>query len=226
VSKAPYHSYSSTDGQEAFSKSQNSYLCSRTKDGPAFHVVAPSLANFGFSSRVDKKGFSIAQHAEAVHKIMLALGYEEYVTQAGDWGFLITRALGHLYPAHVKAIHTNWVGAPFPSALTSPLLFGTSILKFAGAVPGLKSVLAYIPGATYTAREIESFASAKDWWEGSGRGYFAILGTKPQTMAYSLADSPSGLLGFIWEKLKAWSDDYPWTDDEILAWISITIVAV
>jgi hypothetical protein len=68
---------------------------------------------------------------------------------------------------------------------------------------------------------MKNLERAKDWFIGSGRGYFAILSTKPQTMAYSFADSPSGLLGFVWEKLKDWSDDYPWTDDEILTWISI-----
>jgi hypothetical protein len=40
-------------------------------------------------------------------------------------------------------------------------------------------------------------------------------------MAYSLSDSPTGLLAFIYEKLHDWTDDYPWTDEEILMWISI-----
>lgn len=49
-----------------------------------------------------KKGFGIGRYAESMHKVMLALGYEEYVTQGGDWGFLITRAMAHLYPQHVR----------------------------------------------------------------------------------------------------------------------------
>jgi hypothetical protein len=143
------------------------------------------------------------------------------VTQGGDWGFLITRALGYLYPKHVKAIHTNWVYAAMPPPLTAPLLFTTSMLKFAGVLPGLKSILSYFPSATYTKQEMLNFQRGKEWFQGSGRGYFAILSTKPQTMAYSLEDSPSGILGFIWEKLRDWTDDYAWTDDEILTWISI-----
>lgn len=95
------------------------------------------------------------------------------------------------------------------------------MLKFAGAIPGLKSILSYSPPATYTKQEMLNFEWAKEWWQGSGRGYFSILGTKPQTMAYSLDDSPSGFLGFIWEKLRDWTDDYAWTDDQILTWISI-----
>lgn len=46
-------------------------------------------------------------------------------------------------------------------------------------------------------------------------------GTKPQTVGYALADSPVALLAWIYEKLHDWTDSYPWTDDEILTWISI-----
>lgn len=46
--------------------------------GPAFHVVAPSLPNFGFSDRVAKKGFGLRQYAETCHKLMLSLGYSQY----------------------------------------------------------------------------------------------------------------------------------------------------
>ena len=53
--------------------------------GPAFHVVALSLPNFGFSSRVNKAGFGIGQYAETCHKLMLALGYKQYAAHGGDW---------------------------------------------------------------------------------------------------------------------------------------------
>ncbi|KAH9169958.1 Alpha/Beta hydrolase protein [Lactarius sanguifluus] len=52
-------------------------------------------------------------------------------------------------------------------------------------------------------------------------GYFSEQTTKPQTLGFSLADSPVGLLAWIYEKLVAWTDAYPWTDDEVLTWISI-----
>lgn len=81
---------------------------------PAFHVVAPSLPNYGFSGPALKKGFNIRCYAEACNKVMLALGYDQYVTQGGDWGFIITRALAHLYPQHVKAHHINWAWAAMP----------------------------------------------------------------------------------------------------------------
>ena len=50
------------------------------KDAPAFHVVAPSLPNFGFSSGTKKKGFGLPQYAETCHKLMLKLGYDKYGT--------------------------------------------------------------------------------------------------------------------------------------------------
>ena len=45
--------------------------------------------------------------------------------------------------------------------------------------------------------------------------------TKPQTLAYALKDSPVALLAWIYEKLHDWTDSYPWTDEEVLTWISI-----
>jgi len=52
---------------------------------PAFHVIAPSLPNFGFSEGTKKRGFGMKQYAETFHKLMLKLGYTEYVTQGGKY---------------------------------------------------------------------------------------------------------------------------------------------
>lgn len=59
------------------------------------------------------------------------------------------------------------------------------------------------------------------WFVQEGSGYNEIQRTKPQTLGYGLADSPVALLAWIYEKLHDWTDDYPWTDDEILTWVSI-----
>ena len=61
------------------------------KSIPAFHVVAPSLPNFGFSEGTKKKGFGLKEYASTLNQLMLRLGYDEYVTQGGDWGWWITR---------------------------------------------------------------------------------------------------------------------------------------
>ena len=54
-----------------------------------------------------------------------------------------------------------------------------------------------------------------------GNGYYRQQATRPQTLGYSMADSPIGLLAWIYEKLHDWVDDYTWTDDEVLTWVSI-----
>jgi pimeloyl-ACP methyl ester carboxylesterase len=53
-------------------------LLTEGKNGVSFHVVAPSLPNFGFSEGVKQKGFDLSKYAEAVHKVMMKLGYEKY----------------------------------------------------------------------------------------------------------------------------------------------------
>jgi pimeloyl-ACP methyl ester carboxylesterase len=77
-------------------------------DDPAFHVVALSLPGYGFSEAPAKKGFTTARYAEVCHKLMLSLGYDQYVTQGGDWGSVITRKIASTYgPRHARAWHTN-----------------------------------------------------------------------------------------------------------------------
>ena len=57
-----------------------SSLTTGVQDVPAFHVVAPSLPNYGFSQGVRKKGFGLKQYAETCHELMLKLGYDKYGT--------------------------------------------------------------------------------------------------------------------------------------------------
>lgn len=79
-----------------------------SSDYPSFHVVAISLPGYGFSETPKKRGFAIDQYAEISHKLMLALGYNEYVTQGGDWGTVITQTIAADYGGkHSKAWHTN-----------------------------------------------------------------------------------------------------------------------
>lgn len=170
--------------------------------GPAFHIVAPSLPNFGFSEGVKKRGFAAAQYAETCHKLMLSLGYPEYVTQGGDWGFLITRAIGNLYPDHCKASHINLIRASPPTFSKHPVLALQHNLR------------------PYNEKEKAGLARG-EWFAKEGRGYFMEQATKPQTLAYALNDSPVALLAWIYEKLHDWTDGYAWTDEEILTWISV-----
>ncbi|TGJ80904.1 hypothetical protein E0Z10_g7855 [Xylaria hypoxylon] len=168
-----------------------------------FHVVAPSLIDFGFSSPSRAAEFSFEQHAEAYDKLMSALGYNEYVIQGGDLGCLITRYMAKKYgPSRCKAYHTNTPAPSEPNASTHP---------------ELHAELLATPLTDAEKRGLERTATVS----AEGMGYYKQMTTRPLTIGYSLRDSPVGLLAWIYEKLRAWSDGYPWTDEEILTWVSV-----
>ncbi|TFK48593.1 alpha/beta-hydrolase [Heliocybe sulcata] len=76
------------------------------------------------------------------------------------------------------------------------------------------------PFSPYTESERKGLERAQ-WFSSKGQGYSKEQGTQPQTLGYSLADSPAGLLAWIYEKLVNWTDNYQWEDDEVLTWVSI-----
>ncbi|KAH8990644.1 Alpha/Beta hydrolase protein [Lactarius hatsudake] len=170
---------------------------------PSFHVVAPSLPGYAWSEGVLEKGFRAKHYAELFNKLMITLGYTEYVTQGGNWGHILALTTASLYgPKHVKASHTNSPICEPPTFFGSPII----LLKY------------WI--TSFTSREREAASITQNFFK-NGMGYYAEQTTKPQTIGYSLADSPVGLLAWIYEKLITWTDAYPWTDDEILTWVSI-----
>ncbi|EEB95772.1 hypothetical protein MPER_05206, partial [Moniliophthora perniciosa FA553] len=119
---------------------------------------------------------------------MLALGYTEYVTQGGDWGFGVTRAMASIYGGkHVKAWHTNSPVVSSPPEDADP--------------------------TKYDKGDLERLERL-NWFQTKGYGYFLEQSTQPQTIGYSLADSPVGLLAWIYEKMVTWTDAYPLDDDE------------
>lgn len=110
---------------------------------------------------------------------------------------IVTRAIAHLYPQSCKACHVNWIFASPPKWSASN------------------------PEPSYDARELAALQRGQDWWAGDGRGYLAIQSTKPASIAPAFSDSPIALLSWIYEKLIGWSDAYPWTEDEVLTWVSL-----
>lgn len=152
------------------------------KDFPAFHVVAPSLIDFGFSAVAGKKGFGIDQHAESCHKLMLQLGYNEYVVQGGDLGYFIARMLADKYPGHCRAHHVNLATPKQPTKESNPELY-EEVQKH--------------EFTDWEKAGLEKSAKFRD----EGRGYSGIHSTKPQTIGYTVTDSPVGLLAWIYEKL-------------------------
>ena len=149
-----------------------------------------------------QKGFNVPQHAEFCHKLMVALGYSECVTRGGDLGYSVTRAVALQYPqsckanahqrGHTRRTHAGRVSRPLRQDEATPL----------------------------TPAEEAGIARSK-WFQEEGSAYFKPQATKPQIIGYSMTDSPVGLLAWIYEKLHDWSDDYYWTDDEVLTWVSI-----
>jgi hypothetical protein len=81
--------------------------------------------------------------------------------------------------------------------------------------PSWKSPLSYLSYllTPYSAEEKAGFERTM-WYRNKASGYFIEQSTFPQTLAYGLTDSPVALLGWIYEKLVTWTDDYKWTDDE------------
>tara|TARA_R110002060_G_scaffold30087_11_gene40542 strand:- start:206 stop:541 length:336 start_codon:yes stop_codon:yes gene_type:complete len=94
---------------------------------------------------------------------MLSLGYNEYATQGGDWGFTVTRSIGYLYPDHCKASHINMVHAHPPTFKKNPIL-------------ALQHSL-----TSYSKKEEDGFKRTK-WFSKEGRGYNLTQSTKPQTL--------------------------------------------
>jgi microsomal epoxide hydrolase len=144
----------------------------------AFTVVAPSLPGYTFSFRPHQPRFGAPEMAELFVQLMTeVLGYPRFVAQGGDWGAFITSCLGAAHPERVAGIHVNLLAVPRESlAASSP-----------------------------TAEE-QAYLRELERWQREESGYQWIQGTRPQTLAYGLTDSPVGLAAWIVEKFRTWSD--------------------
>lgn len=136
---------------------------------------------------------------------MLGLGYDKYVAQGGDWGSIITRTMGRHHAENLRGIHVNLAMFDPLNLLKQPWLVVLALLWpplwiSKKGINGLLNGLAYVSG---------------------GNDYYRLQSSRPQTVAYCLEDSPVGLLGWVYEKMIHWTHDYPWTDDEVLTWVSI-----
>ncbi|MBO0803048.1 MAG: alpha/beta fold hydrolase [Nocardiopsaceae bacterium] len=171
-------------------------------DAPAFHVVAPSLPGFGYSDKPATTGWGTEKIAAAWVELMGRLGYNKFVAHGGDWGGVITTILGGRFPGHVLGIHTTTAQAP----------------------PGLTA-------DGLTAAERKQAGETRDFWRHHA-AYAKQQATRPQTIGYSLTDSPVGLLAWILDKFAEWSDteDSPFEtisrdrvlDDVTLYWLTRT----
>lgn len=174
----------------------------------AYHVVAPSLPGFGFSSYPRKAICPPWEISVILTKLMHALDYPRFLVQGGDWGSMIGRLLAIQSPESVLGLHLNFIVASPPSPMWHPF----AIAKLARAY--------LFKGAGLTPYE-KTMLERMMWWNSSEAGYQKIQGTKPQTLNYSLVDSPLGMLCWLREKIHFLVDrdaGFEWDDDEVITW--------
>jgi pimeloyl-ACP methyl ester carboxylesterase len=141
-----------------------------------FHVVAPSLPGYGFSEAPREPGWDIARVARAFVELMARLGYDRYGAQGGDWGAQITTRVALLDPEHCVGLHLNMPIAG-PPAGEAPL-----------------------------SDEEQADLAVMARFQRDDAAYAAVQGAHPQTLGIALDDSPAGLLAWIVQRFRDWSD--------------------
>jgi pimeloyl-ACP methyl ester carboxylesterase len=86
----------------------------------SFDVVVPSLPGFGFSQKPTETGWTVSRIATAWVELMKRLGYKNWAAQGGDWGSVVTSALGVMRPEGLLGIHLNSQYA-FPAQIPDTL---------------------------------------------------------------------------------------------------------
>jgi pimeloyl-ACP methyl ester carboxylesterase len=142
----------------------------------AFDVVIPSLPGYGFSEKPAKTGWDLDRIARAWAVLMKRLGYTRYVAQGGDWGTAVSAAMARQEPDGLLGIHVNF-------AQMMPLEILRHIRNQEPAPAGLS-------GAEKKAYEQVLSNTFR-------RGYGVMMGTRPQTVGYLLADTPVGLAAWL-----------------------------
>jgi pimeloyl-ACP methyl ester carboxylesterase len=168
----------------------------------AFHVVAPSLPGYGFSGPTRTRGWDTWRIARAFAELLGRLGYTRYGAQGGDWGAQVATRIGALDPAHCAALHLNMPLAERPE-----------------------------PPVDLTEQDKADLAAMAQFAREES-GYASQQSTKPQTIGVALNDSPVGLLAWIVEKFRTWSDcdghpENVFTRDQLLTnvmvyWVTAT----
>jgi pimeloyl-ACP methyl ester carboxylesterase len=145
----------------------------------SFDVIVPSLPGYAFSGH-PPAGFAPPDVAATWAKLMTGLGYSRFGLQGGDWGSSVSGWLAATRPELVSAVHLNFMLGAF--------------------IPGPQG-----PQPALSPSE-KIFLAELDKWRAEEGGYGHIQGTRPQTLAYALNDSPAGLAAWIAEKFRRWSD--------------------
>ena len=145
----------------------------------SFHVVAPSLPGYGFSSQPTHKGIGPYETAGLWQTLMEGLGYPRFGAQGGDIGAGVSAWLGQRFPEQIIGMHLNFV----PGSLRPPEL----------------------DRRPPTPEEQDYLNRMKEFQDKEG-AYAHQQSTKPYTLAAGLHDSPAGLAAWIGEKFHTWTE--------------------
>ncbi|HZM21421.1 MAG TPA: epoxide hydrolase [Anaerolineales bacterium] len=169
------------------------------KASDSFDVIVPSVPGYGFSERPLQAGMTRWRVAEIFAQLMDGLGYPKFGLQANDIGAVISGWLAIDHPDRVIGLHTMMPTFPPPA--------------FDETQPPMNDAE-------------KAFQALVNAWDQDEGAYNAIQSTRPQTLGYGLNDSPVGLLAWIVEKWRVWTDpngnieDY-FSKDELLTNVMI-----
>ncbi|MEO7123422.1 MAG: epoxide hydrolase family protein [Lacisediminihabitans sp.] len=151
----------------------------------SFDVVIPSLPGFGFSEKPTETGWNVSRIARAWVELMKRLGYEKWAAQGGDWGSVVTTALGAMQPEGLLGIHLNTQYA-FPAQIPDSL-----------------------------SPEERNAVDTLSLYSGDLGGANHLQGTKPETIGFALADSPAGQAAWIYDKFQSKTDNHGLAEDAL-----------
>lgn len=163
----------------------------------SFHLVIPSLPGYGFS---EPRALTNKAMATLFANLMRDLGYDQFVSQGGDWGAGITTWMARLHPERLRAIHLNYIPGSYAPHIDMPL-----------------------------DDDERAFLASRDRWVEENYAYGHVQRTRPLTLAHALSDSPAGLAAWILEKVHEWAaPDSGLALDELLTnitlyWVTNTI---
>ncbi len=143
----------------------------------AFHLVIPSLPGFGFSDKPTATGWGLNRIADAWIELMDRLGYDRWGAQGGDWGAGVTTVLGYKAPLGLVGIHLNMA------------MFQPTDDERTNATP-----------------EEQAMLDAAQRYDEQFSGYYKLQNSRPQSIGFSLADSPAGLAAWIYALFQDVSD--------------------
>jgi pimeloyl-ACP methyl ester carboxylesterase len=146
-------------------------------EADAFHLVIPALIGYGFSGKPTQTGVGLRRMGQEWDALMRHLGYPRYYAQGGDWGGLLAATMAADPPEGLLGVHLN-------IAMASP------------------EALGQFDDLTETEREL----GGMPYYQQVESGYALEQSTRPQTLGYSLADSPAGQLAWVLEKFYTWTD--------------------